>query len=1077
MTLDRLYRDVENLKHQYKGLAGGPQLALSSIENGNIDVNDQDGNLVSTIGLQEDGSGATRFFDGPIPPVPAGFTALADGPVIQGTWDGSFVGGLQATYDLAYLEVAATLVDDDSRVSFATITAKEGASATLVANQSGQWAVAVRSVSQAGKKSEFFSAGTVEVKLVDLAGAIEAVQDSANGKNKVTYSEHAPTPDDPGIFDDTWFVGQVGRPNDVVEATNLARNSSFANLGTQMYGGTMYGTSNAVLSVSDAWSTSGSTSLKITPGTANTSTAEVILRGNPESSADAGKTFTISADFHLEEPQTGSLWADARKLIVRGAGNTNIARTDPAPNEAGTTRMSLTVTIPEGTTSWYLLLANGSSVTPAWWDSLDIAEVASPRPYFDGDTPSGETDNESHYRWTGTPHASTSEKYLPALDIGDSDNWNVIEQYRHDGTGWVKVELSHYVFSTVDLGKATVGELDGIRIMSKTIGTEQLRADFADFMVARGATLIAGNNRHRLDDSGYMIFNDDGEVRTKLAPDDSVFKGEVEADTLIVNGGSELRSAENKLGQGAKLTLEAGVTDPTAPPVVQTFWDTLDFDIPNPDTCYGLAWADNKYWTYVDVLGTTAGDRVVSINPTTGAVGGTIPMTDGFWAEGGITAMGSELFLLGRKSGENYKYFVRVYSTAGTFLREWEYKEVGWSASNPLGYKPCIGASSTRIYIAHCDDGGQLIWRTYDKTTGALMGTVNTGYPTSSDLLGAYIGEGDWGVGDRVAIVKKTTRQVIVLTPSGSNEPALRWNTPSDTTGIVYQGGKFRTLDPNGSITNYEDAGMGDNTSDWWATYRWSVDEDENGVNDYTSRIGPVKRFYWDRRTRVRFMGAPLPVGVGYITPSIAKKTSTPSRTDFRTPTFSVYVGEATAWLSALPSDWQSGPPPGDTNDFPDSEPSTLVSASSTFEVKGDGSGRWGPLTFNSDGTMSSSQVPTWIPITSFSSIPSDEGGGTYGPQSWGDTPSYRIWPDGKVEWRGVIAGTVGGGATASRPMFTIPAAALPGRPKNKATAASGSTPVRVEFGPTADVGKFYVYPSGGARSWVSIDELFYYLP
>src|SRR5699024_11584269 len=65
------------------------------------------------------------------------------------------------------------------------------------------------------------------VKLVDIDGAIEAVQDSANGKNKVTYSSHAPTENDRVIFDDTWFVGQVGRPNDVIEATNLALNPSF----------------------------------------------------------------------------------------------------------------------------------------------------------------------------------------------------------------------------------------------------------------------------------------------------------------------------------------------------------------------------------------------------------------------------------------------------------------------------------------------------------------------------------------------------------------------------------------------------------------------------------------------------------------------------------------------------------------------------------------------------------------------------------------------------------------------------------------------------------------------------------
>src|SRR5699024_4758331 len=89
------------------------------------------------------------------------------------------------------------------------------------------WVVAVRSVSQAGKKSEFATAGTVEVKLTDVAGAIEDVQQSANGKNQVHYSTEPPTEADAGIVGDTWWVGQVGRPNDIVEATNLVFNPSF----------------------------------------------------------------------------------------------------------------------------------------------------------------------------------------------------------------------------------------------------------------------------------------------------------------------------------------------------------------------------------------------------------------------------------------------------------------------------------------------------------------------------------------------------------------------------------------------------------------------------------------------------------------------------------------------------------------------------------------------------------------------------------------------------------------------------------------------------------------------------------
>src|SRR5699024_1974996 len=144
---------------------------------------------------------------------------------------------------------------------------------------------------------------------------------------------------------------------------------------------------------------------------------------------------------------------------------------------------------PSDATSWNITAFNGSQNSTSYWDAFDIAEVSTSRPYFDGDTESGTTDNESHYRWTGTPHASTSEKYLPALDIGESDNWNIIEQYRHDGNGWVKVELSHYVFSTVDLGKATVGELDGIRIKANTIGSETLTADAIDGKVITGATI------------------------------------------------------------------------------------------------------------------------------------------------------------------------------------------------------------------------------------------------------------------------------------------------------------------------------------------------------------------------------------------------------------------------------------------------------------------------------------------------------------------------------------------------------------------------------------------------------------
>src|SRR5699024_9607239 len=75
-------------------------------------------------------------------------------------------------------------------------------------------------------------------------------------------------------------------------------------------------------------------------------------------------------------------------------------------------------------------------------------------------------------------------------------------------------------------------------------------------------------------------------------------KGEVEADTLVVNEGAEF-NGNNTLAQGAKLTLAAGVTDPTAPPIVQPYWDGLEFEpvsMSGSDPV-GLAWDGTNYIT------------------------------------------------------------------------------------------------------------------------------------------------------------------------------------------------------------------------------------------------------------------------------------------------------------------------------------------------------------------------------------------------------------------------------------------------------------------------------------------------
>lgn len=1077
-AIQKLARELAVIKKEVVSWRG-PQADYTSIENGgNFTFKDSDGNVTAVVGGQDDGSNTIRHVDGPTPPVPSGLSAHVDGPIIQVSWDGSFEGGVAATYDWSHLEVVA--VGPNSENLRGTISDATGASTNLAATSSGEWTVVARSVSRAEKRSLDGDAGTVEVKLVDIDGAIEAVQDSANGKNQVTYSEYPPTESDPGIFDDTWFVGQVGRPNDVVEATNLAVNPSLEldNNGWSAYSWTGTGARVAGAGAVGDWFYRLAASATLTGNRGRYRDHPVV--------AHPGDVGTISMFVRPSK----SVTLQMRGEFIPTAGGIGVptygAQTLCPANVWTRLRVSITSTVESNFLRQQMYL---NSATLVSGDTLDLdgamASLAPLSTYFDGDTPSGATDNESHYRWTGTPHASTSEKFLPALTIGDSDNWNIIEQYRHDGTSWVRVELSHKVFSSVDLGKATVGELDGIRIMGQTVRGEQLSGDAIDGKVITGPTIQSARTGQRWvgDTSGIRIFNADNEVRTKLSPDDSVFKGEVEADTLVVNGGSEMRSTENKLAQGAKLTLEAGVTDPTAPPTVQPYWDATEF---TPGTIngepmkpVGLAWDGTSYWTAHSRAGAGgASSRMIvfRIDVSTGAgsfVYITIPNGTPNHAElFGVTCIGSELFWLGRSF---YEGMVWVTDLAGAFKRAFAYPELSYTRTNPLGYKPGIGNDGTNVVVAQCNDAGPLNVRTYNKTTGALIATVSDAGNDASDMSGVYIGSGDWGV-TRIVIAKTKTRALVAKTTAGVYDEPRSWNSAnnSDSTGVVFVDGKFRTLDPTGKIHEYADTNTGDASGDWWATYRWSADVDEDGINDSVSRIGPVKRFTWPRRARLKFLGAPLPDGVGYITPSIAKKATKPARTDFRTPNFSVYTGESTALLNILPTDWQSGAAPGDSNDFPNAEPSTLVSASSTFQVNGDGSGRWGPLTFNADGTMTSAQIPSWVPITSFAS--------GYSTNTFGYACAYRIWPDGKVEWRGGVrmTGTPGRGndmTAGTADVFTVPAAARPSLAINvTAASTSGVNLRRVEFTSNAAPTMLRVYDGGVTGKWVALDGLSYYL-
>ncbi|MGZ1491324.1 hypothetical protein [Brevibacterium sediminis] len=500
------------------------------------------------------------------------------------------------------------------------------------------------------------------------------------------------------------------------------------------------------------------------------------------------------------------------------------------------------------------------------------------------------------------------------------------------------------------------------------VRAEMIEADAIDGMVITAPTIqsarsgrrwVAGTDSIRVIDS-----NDD--VRTQLSPEGSTFKGEVEADTLVVNEGAEFK-ANNTLAQGAKLTLAAGVTDPTAPPVVQPFWGGLELSTA-VDDAVGLAFDGTNYITARrSKTSTVTSYRQhiygFKINASTGAVTGldcnfeTAPGSpNGNVSEVfGVTCIGTELFWLGRYG---YSGYVWVTDLSGTFLRRFAYPELGYeSGGSPLVYKPGIGNDGTNVVIAQCDDAGLLRIRIYNKTTGARTSQLLDNGNTRSDITGVHVGNSDWGRKLATVGVKRTSELLSFSPTTGVYDgDGTKFNAAATgSTGVVFVGGKFRTLDPAGVIHEYADSNTGDGSGDWWATYYWYTDVDDDDIiesSDYQSRMAPPARFTWPRRAGLKILGQPMPDGVEALGPALAKKTTTPVRTDFSGPGWQVDAGKPSARYTSLPTNWTTYASPSATNTFPEAESSVLESASGTFRVQGDGTGRWGPLTFLPNGDL-----------------------------------------------------------------------------------------------------------------------------
>src|SRR5699024_9738535 len=621
--LARLDREVKSWR--------GAQADFTSIENGgNFTFKDGDGNVTAIVGGQDDGSNTIRHVDGPVPPIPSGLTAHVDGPIVQVSWDGTFESNV--THDWHYLEVLA--VGPNNEQLTGTINDLNGGETSLAATSQGDWVITARSVSRAGKRSLDGDAGTVAVELVGLTGAIDAVQESANGKNTIYYSPTEPVAPDGGFNNgDLWFdtseegnnTASVWDGNGWVSmedarlatiiAAQEALESDLQDVQTSVDGKNKITYDPAlppasyVGAVGDTWyRTSGNSMIGFWKWDgAAWIQQELSTTVIPQIDIGAG-TFGSLSGARL---QVGTVYADSivsglSQNIVPDPGFANAAISAKRLSSANTYGASLSIANGElvvDTTAGITASPNISLAATndlyAWGAYPGMPVVARVSARVDGvgtlriniryNNRDGSTAyvvmQPSVHPMTADWATYVSSFQLPQEAVG----FSIVLQVQSNSTGVVHVRspfaassiggtliengaittdklavgaitAESGIIESLDLGKATVGELDGIRIMGQTVRGEQLSGDAIDGKVITGATYRTSGGNGSWSDAGLFIAKHDGTSMVRFPTDGSPLSltaSDTQIERASITG---LDLSHGSVRSDGHLTLASGVT-------------------------------------------------------------------------------------------------------------------------------------------------------------------------------------------------------------------------------------------------------------------------------------------------------------------------------------------------------------------------------------------------------------------------------------------------------------------------------------------------------------------------------------
>jgi hypothetical protein len=493
-------------------------------------------------------------------------------------------------------------------------------------------------------------------------------------------------------------------------------------------------------------------------------------------------------------------------------------------------------------------------------------------------------------------------------------------------------------------GTITAEAIAAGAITADTVGAGNLTGDYALL-----GSLNVGEAISLNDTDGLTITQPaDGSIQFPADGSAANISSHLDAFSLTVRDRLSVRGTLNEISTGAVVGLSSGVTAPSAPPAVVNTWPQthVDFWAGHEESTQGIYRYDADTW-----IATTLEPNQPKIMLASAADG--TPLADydldpDFVPNGGITAIGSTVYVLGWDKGRDMRIFVKRYSIDPSFsyLGEWEF-DYDMGSSN----QPAIGRSfdGTEILIARCNSNGRLRIRHFAPDTGTYNGYFISDDSPAISPTGVIQEEG--GFYYRLGSYSEGEILTYYANPNFTN-------TIERTTGFEAAAGKivygfswdpieerFCSLDNLGTIRHYADPTLGADAHDVAYSY---FDSDSTGGLHETAR-GPVKEI---TRRRGAFLqvtcsppndtgGTDDPDSVriwidGYRQADLGTGVMTAI---YETPSQGSTTKAANFPAASTPAEFRSGA--SDTNGH-------------LIRLNGDGSGRIGPYEWDSTGA--------WIP-------------------------------------------------------------------------------------------------------------------